>query len=97
MGIKAGSNSDRAMPEDLLNGLERHALGEHQTGSAVSEVVKPDRRQAGLGEQALVGSVEVYGLNRTAGAVAEDQIETTALPVRTGRQSLLELSDAVRA
>ena len=84
------------MPENLLNGLQRDSVGEHEAGSGVPQIVETNIRQPDAAEQTFVGAMKVHRFDWAAIAIAEDQIEPSVTPIYASGKAFFELPSAVR-
>jgi hypothetical protein len=71
-GVRVGGEHDAGVAEHHLHDFEVVAGGEGQAGRAVAQVMRPDRRQVGVADQAVEQFAEPVGFARVAAQVGED-------------------------
>src|SRR4051812_4964260 len=88
MSVDHRRNSWRRVPQDLRDGDEWHATGQHERCGSVTEVVKADLRQFQGLEHAFEVLHQVRAMNRCPGLSHEHQIELV-LPLAAKKLTLL--------
>ena len=63
------------MTQPLLNLLHRHAVHDHQTGTAVAQIVEPDVRQTILPEQPFKVFRHEVGTKQLAFLIGADEVQ----------------------